>query len=398
MNRYVVNVEAVGHHGRLNKQVTTQFLVDKTPPNTVGASVLDIAADVEGLSNTTCNTLACGRDKQAGGNGTSLGFKWAGFIDDESAVDHYLVGIGHRVSADTVGILDAPLVADVVFVNVGLATHHLFTGLSLTNGEGYVGCVTAVNTMNLSSVVCSDGLIMDTQPPALVYLYDGVNEGVDMNTTLQVNIFQANYVAEDMETGVESVWLSFAFHNDITLEPDLGPWVEGINQTYGSVFDGPWVPDATLPVLGDWVYAHAYAVDAAGHKSARIVSSGIKIAPVSALITPGEGAILELGVVEIPKGQARLTELFERQVSRSVLTIPYGAVGNDTRIEAGPLSAEDLVGLTDPGSVAPEGGVFKFAKCVWVVSWGWDAVVAHALLPRLALPTVSCAIHAMHFS
>jgi outer membrane protein assembly factor BamB/fibronectin type 3 domain-containing protein len=123
------------------------FLIDYTPPTT--GFVFD------GLEEA---------DIMHSGSDSTVNAHWSTFSDSLSGIDYYEYAIGFSVQGSEVldwtsGVIDT-------FVNVA--------GLELYNGETYYVSIRAVDHAgNVSSVVSSNGLTVDTEPPGQGFVKDG---------------------------------------------------------------------------------------------------------------------------------------------------------------------------------------------------------------------------------
>lgn len=119
---------------------TPKFVNDVTEPITVGAVVSDGSAEDINWSDSLDTASA----------------NWSGFVDPESGLtDEYIVELYDSANS----LIDS---ADVT------GTTHMFTSLSLTEGEQYHFEVSAINGVDLlSAPVLSDGFVVDTVSPEM---------------------------------------------------------------------------------------------------------------------------------------------------------------------------------------------------------------------------------------
>ncbi|XP_060552014.1 uncharacterized protein LOC132713433 isoform X3 [Ruditapes philippinarum] len=134
-----ISVKAVNRAGLLSDIVSVPFVLDKSPPT--GGHVID--GD---------RTLNKDQDYQA-----SLSYiqgHWYGFVDPQSGIRYYRVGLGSR-----------PLIDDIEnMVNVGLQTDKTWNG-TYRVGVKYFITVEACNGAEACRTISSDGLMLDNSPP-----------------------------------------------------------------------------------------------------------------------------------------------------------------------------------------------------------------------------------------
>ena len=99
-----------------------------------------------------------------------LHVRWHGaFIDNESPIVDCFVGItnlkGSTVRSE---------------ISVGKVKEIAFDGLGLISGEVYNASVRCINAAGLDTKVFTDGVLVDTTPPNIGVLYDGLNVGQDI--------------------------------------------------------------------------------------------------------------------------------------------------------------------------------------------------------------------------
>ncbi|XP_069118476.1 uncharacterized protein [Argopecten irradians] len=143
-NTYTVYIRAWYNTDTYRIFRSQPLLIDRTPPKIfrgfhIKDSIDNCETDVEFITETDSLTACWGN----------------GFADSQSGILHYLASLGTSPGAPDASPLR----------NVGKATNFTWTGLNLHPGSKYYVTVTAVNTLNVSSTVNSDGFIVDTAPP-----------------------------------------------------------------------------------------------------------------------------------------------------------------------------------------------------------------------------------------
>lgn len=126
-------------------------------------------------------------------NVSSLSGTWLGFRDPDSAIRTYHVGVGTSSSTSNV----------VPLRDVGIVNTYTFTNLSLTNGVKYYFIVQAFNRDNLSTMVSSNGVTIDTTPPVKGSVFNGLQTGKDLTFQVSSSTISAHWFSfEDPESGV----------------------------------------------------------------------------------------------------------------------------------------------------------------------------------------------------
>jgi len=132
----------------------------------------------------------------------------------------------------------------------------------LPQGTLYFTCVIAENGAGLRTAVASDGVVVDTTPPTLTYVADGLDfvGRTDWQASNMLDGLSAHWVAGDDESGL--LWSEVAF----TLDPS--PVAGALAELGWNATARAFAPAATDPVAYDW--AGVQAAVAAGLSDAQL--------------------------------------------------------------------------------------------------------------------------------
>lgn len=210
------------------------FVVDGTPPTT-------------GTVTFTIRRAPTGEAKINGA--------WTGFIDKESGIDYYEWSLSNATASQYV----------TEFENVG-KNNAIIKHMALTSGLQYKLVVRARNAAGLESLTHSSGVVYDTTPPLLSYVYDGSDfHDVDYQAdTTGISAFWGP--TQDNETGIDRY--EWAIGTEVGGEQVL-PFV-----TTGLKLQGR-CPECLLSA-GAKYYITVMAVNGAGLKSTKS-SNGIVV-------------------------------------------------------------------------------------------------------------------------
>ena len=190
-------------------------------------------------------------------NDSSLEAMWNGFADDLSGIKFYEVAIG-TAEGDT-NVLS--------WHNVSLDTHIVYSDTEITNGTQYYVSVRALDqAFNVSQVVSSDGVVIDTQPPMTGVIFDG--SGADIDLLNQNEILSANWTSfYDSLSGIFEYQVAVGFDS---LSNDQIDWTStGINTSID--FDSLTLVDPSK------YYISVRAIDNVGNISPVFSSDGVVV-------------------------------------------------------------------------------------------------------------------------
>ena len=169
---YFIRITQKAASGLTTISDSFQFSLDNTSPEP--GSVYDGLGSDENRNcsaNTTlsskhqCSSRSLSEtDLDFTNNTASISARWIDFRDNESDIEHVLWCIGSR-----------PLRDDIM--GCENATSHLnrtLTGLSLQHNDTYYASVLVCNYAGLCTARSSDGVLVDTTPPVVHYVRDGL--------------------------------------------------------------------------------------------------------------------------------------------------------------------------------------------------------------------------------
>ena len=175
---YTVELLETTRAGASTSSLSDSFVIDSTAP--VPGIVYDgLGSD----QNKNCsenatfgeNSQCSSRDLQ----GTDLNFtnntreihaRWIDFLDNESGVVEFFWCVGRQPMKDDIRSCES----------TGLKPNGSHFGFSFKHGESYYVTVIACNGARMCSAAHSDGVTIDTTPPVMKYVRDGVM-GPDMD-------------------------------------------------------------------------------------------------------------------------------------------------------------------------------------------------------------------------
>ena len=158
-------------------------------------------------------------------------------------------------------------------------------GLSLTEGVTYYFSVRGKDNTSRSAIGTSDGFTIDLTPPNEGVVYDGLNQGKDIDYTNTDQSIAANWESfSDELSGIREYKYSL-YRTDIIL-----PIVDR-----RSVGDSTSVDTTMILTLGKWYRFSIIAVDRAGNVSDIAASNGV----TADLIPPVVGEIIDLSPADL---------------------------------------------------------------------------------------------------
>lgn len=183
---YFVRIAQKSTSGRTTISDSFPFSLDNSSPE--AGSVYDGLGSDENRNCSANTTLSsehqCSSrslsdtDLDFTNNTTSISARWIDFRDNESDIEHLFWCIGSR-----------PLRDDIM--GCENATNHLnqtLTGLSLPHNDTYYVTVLACNYAGLCTARSSDGVLVDTTPPVMHYVRDGLI-GPDIDFQVSFRLF-----------------------------------------------------------------------------------------------------------------------------------------------------------------------------------------------------------------
>ncbi len=177
-NVYTVELLETTRAGESTSSFSKSFLIDSTAP--VPGVVYD------GLGSDA--NMNCSENSTFGGNSqcstrnfedTDVNFtnntreihaRWIDFLDNESDIVDYFWCVGWQPMTDDIRVCES----------TGMRPNGSHYGLNLKHGDSYHVTVIACNGARMCSAAHSDGVTIDTTPPVMKYVRDGVM-GPDMD-------------------------------------------------------------------------------------------------------------------------------------------------------------------------------------------------------------------------
>ncbi len=177
-NVYTVELLETTRAGESTSSFSKSFLIDSTAPvSGVVYDGLGSDANMNCSENSTFggNSQCSTRDFQDTdvkftNNTREIHARWIDFLDNESDIVEYFWCVGWQPMADDIRVCES----------TGMRPNGSHYGLSLKHGDSYYVTVIACNGARMCSAAHSDGVTIDTTPPVIKYVRDGVM-GPDMD-------------------------------------------------------------------------------------------------------------------------------------------------------------------------------------------------------------------------
>ncbi|XP_076076023.1 uncharacterized protein LOC143046845 [Mytilus galloprovincialis] len=199
------------------------------------------------------------------------------FIDEESGLDHYKVQIYQHHEGLRSQILPA-IYGE--WLNLGTdvsINHYTQTGLSLHQGGVYSMRVGAVNKAGFVAAFETDGVVIDTTPPIMHWMYVGVLSG-RFETVVKGYVWQAD------TTGIKVVWAADDHESGITkFRVAVGTTHGGTDILSWTAFGTEkdiYIPDLTLQLTDLTKYTPVYYVSVKSENGAGQESNPVTSTPI----------------------------------------------------------------------------------------------------------------------
>ena len=174
----------------------------------------------------------------------------SGIVQVEVAYFRVLEGIKTRVFPDP------DLEDDPTYVLPSLSISHTATGLSLVNGAKYIASITLRNGAGLSSTYETDGVFIDSSPPAvaLVTVYGSTNSEDPVSTS--PTELRVDWYGSDIGSGINQYLVSVLNEDGSVAVPFIdyggseGGLITGLNLTQGNSLSGPFYKVSVVAVDG----------------------------------------------------------------------------------------------------------------------------------------------------
>ncbi|XP_077866322.1 uncharacterized protein LOC144354078 [Saccoglossus kowalevskii] len=192
----------------------------------------------------------------------TIGVSWKDvFIGSNEDIDYFLVSLSLNPGGDDISSFDDNVVSSDVNTS-------MLYNLPLKTGRTYYSNVMAVNCAGLRTIATSDGVMIDTAPPTVGVVYDGlgVHDADYQNYSNKVSA--SWYGFSDLESSIHHyLWCvgSAPGYEDILTCTNMGLHLSASDTIQNSIQSGMLY------------YSKVVAVDAAGYHSLPGISNGIKI-------------------------------------------------------------------------------------------------------------------------
>ncbi|KAK3735001.1 hypothetical protein QZH41_001674 [Actinostola sp. cb2023] len=201
VNEYTVKLVEITRSGMSTTSKSEPFIIDTTSP--------DVGTVYDGLGSnpeTNCSSNETfGEDSQCStrnfqdtdidytNNTSEVHARWIDFADNESDIAEYFWCIGSKPMLDDIRQCESN----------GLRQNASEYGFNFKQGDTYYVTVVACNGAQRCSAGHSNGVTIDTTPPVMQYVRDGVL-GPDIDYQVFLDIIFAYFKASDPDSGVTS--------------------------------------------------------------------------------------------------------------------------------------------------------------------------------------------------
>lgn len=436
---YQATLRAITSSGRWKESLSSPFVPDTSAPlcPQLSCSVIDVR--VSGAGNGVGGEVSSS-DIDYCPDTTSAGVMAVGINDPESGIQSFLFGLSsrpcdgllHRQCSVTHLYSGGPNVSDcspleldwrqrwadalgypvsslgmpgyevpfdlsdqrtfdlAALVDAGATPSYVWpTGsLSLPAATLVFSCVIAVNKAGLRTAVSSDGWVVDTTPPVLTDLSDGINAGEEWDGQAIGDALFITYTSSDYESGLSALqWAA--------IDADPTPMLQASSELLGASPAGrenatgaravvtpytatPWRRSSEggfyaavgLPLpKGRVFYQLLQAVNGAGLASPIKSTNGITVGKSEVVPTPGKSTSVGFDTVASTDGYT--SPQAQRESTKATvgsLTLPDGAMPAESgaaTLRAGSLSDDEMQsdpGLVHPAQTAPPSRNFAFGN------------------------------------
>ena len=175
---YTIELLETTRAGESTSSFSKSFIIDSTAPmpgvvyDGLGSDANMNCSDNSTFGeNSQCSTRNFqGTDVNFTSNTEEIHARWIDFRDNESDIVEYFWCVGKQQMTDDIRVCES----------TGMRPNGSHYGLSLDHGDSYYVTVIACNGARMCSAAFSDGVTIDTTPPTMKYVRDGVM-GPDMD-------------------------------------------------------------------------------------------------------------------------------------------------------------------------------------------------------------------------
>ncbi|KAJ7389337.1 hypothetical protein OS493_032194 [Desmophyllum pertusum] len=221
--------------------------------------------------------------------------RWLDFLDDESDIVEYFWCVGTQPMRDNIRECES----------TGMRPNGSHYELTLQHGDSYYVTVVACNGAGRCSAAYSDGVTIDTTPPVMEYVRDGIM-GPDMDFQVFVDIIFAYFSASDPES------------DDFEEVTNTTIWLAKFKEN-------------TLEI-GNKYYATVRATNGAGLLSDRLSSNGIVVGKSEYLFDNSSTAEFFFDTVNVNENGSRKDGGVGK--TYGTLTVPEGAVDGEVKLRS----------------------------------------------------------------
>ena len=188
-NVYTVDFIETTRAGQSTGSLSESFVIDPTSPE-VGVVYDGLGSD----QNMNCSqNTTFGEDSQCStrkfedtdvnftNNTQEVHARWIDYLDNETGIVEYFWCVGTQPMRDDIWVCES----------TGMRPNGSHYGLTLQHGDSYYVTVIACNGARMCSAAHSDGVTIDTTPPVMTYVRDGVM-GPDMDYQVGIIICAIN--------------------------------------------------------------------------------------------------------------------------------------------------------------------------------------------------------------
>ncbi|EDO42273.1 predicted protein [Nematostella vectensis] len=315
-NEYIVKIVETTRADMSTTSLSESFIIDTTPP-VVGVVFDGLGADRD--MNCSAN-MTFGEDSQCSSsdfedtdidftnNTSEVHARWIDFEDKESGIVEYFWCVGSQPMKDDIRECES----------TGMRPNGSHYGLDFDQGDTYYVTVVACNAAGRCSANSSNGVTIDTTPPVMNFVRDGVL-GADMDYQNFVDIMFAYFSGSDPDSGILSYEVAWGSAPGLS---DVGQYVEIGNTTTWYVK----LKDNALK-KGHRYYATVRTTNKAGLMSEPMSSDGVVVGKTEYLFDKNTSASVFFDTVNMNVDGTRK----DKGVGKTygTLDIPEGAVGDD---------------------------------------------------------------------
>ncbi|XP_015767122.1 PREDICTED: uncharacterized protein LOC107345883, partial [Acropora digitifera] len=320
-NLYTVEFQETTRAYQSTSSFSESFVIDATAPE-VGVVYDGIGSDRSKncSQNTTfgedspCSTRSFEDTDIDYTNDThEIHARWIDFLDKESGIVEYFWCVGTRPMKDDIRVCES----------TGMRPNGSHYGLTLQHGDSYFITVVSCNGARRCSATHSDGVVIDTTPPVMEYVRDGIM-GPDMDYQVFVDLIFAYFAAKDPESAVTSFEVAWGTAPGLT---DVKEFEEVTNTTI-------WLAkfkDNAL-ITGNRYYATVRATNGAGLLSGKLSSNGIVVGKSEYVFDNETTASFFFDTVNVNEDGSRKDGGVGK--TYGTLSVPQGAVQGEVKLRS----------------------------------------------------------------